>query len=217
MVSLDDIRTEALALLRSVENGDPLNERTQALIELAVRASVTTLDMTGFERFAERALAAGASGAQIHEVLVLVSGLGVHSLMEGSRRLARLMRDRGHDAMTAPLDEQRSNLWAKHVGDDSYWDSFEREVPGFLDALLRLSPEAFEAFFHYCAVPWKTGTLSAVTKELISMAVDATPTHRYLPGMRLHLLNAIRLGAGRSAILQALEIAAGGPSHCGVR
>ena len=119
--------------------------------------------------------------------------------------------------MTAPLDEARAALHARFVGDDAYWDRMEREVPGFLDALLRFSPEAFEAFFNYCALPWKSRALRALTKELISIAVDASPTHRYLPGFRLHLGNAIALGAGRKAILQALDIAAAAPPHRGVR
>jgi alkylhydroperoxidase/carboxymuconolactone decarboxylase family protein YurZ len=66
-------------------------------------------------------------------------------------------------------------------------------------------------------VPWKSGHLPVLTKELISMAADASPTHRYLPGMRLHLANAIRLGAGRAAIAQVLDIAAAAPGHSGIR
>ena len=148
---------------------------------------------------------------------MLVSGLGVHTLMEGSKRVAEVLRQRQDLQITVPLDQTRSRLWAQHVGGDRYWNTFEKEVPGFLDALLRLSPEAFEAFFSYCAVPWKTNALPALSKELISMAVDAAPTHRYLPGMRLHLGNAIKLGAGRAAILQTLDIAAAAPLHQGVR
>jgi hypothetical protein len=34
--------------------------------------------------------------------------------------------------------------------------------------------------------------------------------------MRLHLANAVRLGVGRNAILQALDIAAAAPAHRGV-
>jgi hypothetical protein len=48
------------------------------------------------------------------------------------------------------------------------------------------------------------------------MAGDATPSHRYLPGMRLHLANAVRRGAGRTAILHALDLAAEAPAHPGV-
>jgi hypothetical protein len=35
--------------------------------------------------------------------------------------------------------------------------------------------------------------------------------------VRLHLANAIRGGAGRAAVLQALDIAAAAPTHQGVR
>jgi alkylhydroperoxidase/carboxymuconolactone decarboxylase family protein YurZ len=216
-VSLDDLRADALTLMGAVEEGEPVDEATAALIALGVRASVSALDVEGTRDYAARALDAGATPAQVHETVVLVSGLGVHSLMEGSRRIADLLRERGDPAMSAPLDSRRAELWARHVDGDPYWEGFEAEVPGFLDALVRLSPEAFEAFFAYCAVPWTTGALAATTKELISLAADASPTHRYLPGVRLHLANAIRGGAGRAAVLQALDIAAAAPTHQGVR
>ena len=73
----------------------------------------------------------------------------------------------------------------------------------------------FSAFFDYCAVPWKSGRVRAVLKELIAMACDATPAHRFGPGFRLHLRNAIALGAGRRAVMETLEIAAAAPAHDG--
>jgi alkylhydroperoxidase/carboxymuconolactone decarboxylase family protein YurZ len=216
IVRVEHVRAEALTLLEDSADGEGLDAPTAALIELAVHASVTALDPDGIERHARRALDAGASPAQVHETLVVVSGLGVHSLMEGSRRVAALLRERGDTALDEPLDEAREDLRARLQGDDPYWDDFEREVPGYLDSLLRLSPEAYEAFFAYTAVPWRTGAVRGRVKELMSMASDATPTHRYLPGMRLHLANALRLGAGRIAVLQTIDIAAAAPLHPGV-
>jgi alkylhydroperoxidase/carboxymuconolactone decarboxylase family protein YurZ len=217
MITLDELRSEAIALLKDAPAGHVLDEKTAALIGLAVCMSVTALDGVAAEIYADRALDAGATGAQLHETLVLVSGLGVHTLMEGSKRIANILRVRDYVPISAPLDEVRQKLWARFVGSDRYWEAMENAVPGFLDALLRQSPEAFEAFFVYCAVPWKTTALPTLTKELMSMAVDAAPTHRYAPGMRLHLANALRLGAGKTAILQALDIAAQAPVHSGVR
>jgi alkylhydroperoxidase/carboxymuconolactone decarboxylase family protein YurZ len=216
-VSLEDIRGEALSMLGSVPDGEPLDACTAALIGLAVRATASAMDMDGTRVYAERALDVGATPEQVHETLVLVSGIGVHTLMEGSRRVLEVLRERGSDEVGKPLDDRRRELWQRYVGEDPYWERMEAEVPGFLEALLRLSPEAFVAFFDYCAVPWKTGVVRAKTKELISLAVDATPTHRYLPGMRLHLANAVQLGVGRAAVLQALEIAAEAPPHRGLR
>lgn len=214
-VSVEDLRAEALGMLEDVIEGDPLDPRLAALVAVGVCASVTALDTEGTRTFTIRALDAGASAAQVHETLVLVSGLGVHTLMEGSPQVAAVLRERGGCAFEGELDERQQVLWDRHVGSDPYWDDVEREVPGFLDALLRLSPEAFEAFFAYCAVPWRTGALRAMEKELISLAVDATPSHRWAPGMRLHLMGAVRCGAGRAAVLQALDIAAAAPVHNG--
>ncbi len=211
-----DVRAEALALLASVPDGDDLDPATVALITLAVHAAVSTLDGDGTDHAIRRALDAGATAAQVHETLVVVSGLGVHTLMEGSRRVADILRERGETALDEPLDADRTALRSRLQGDDPYWDDFDREVPGFLDALLRLSPEAYEAFFAYTAVPWRTGAVRGRVKELMSLASDATPTHRYLPGVRLHLANAVRLGAGRTAALHALDIAAAAPLHMGV-
>lgn len=215
-VRVEDVRSEALALLHSVPDGDPLDPITVSLITVAVHASVTSLDDDGTDQAIRLALDAGATADQLHETLVVVSGLGVHTLMENSGRLAAIRRERGDTDLDQPLDETRVALRTRLQGDDRYWTDFDREVPGFLDALLRQSPEAYEAFFIYTAVPWRTGTVAARTKELMSLASDATPTHRYLPGLRLHLANAVRLGVGRVAVLQALDIAAAAPPHRGV-
>ncbi len=213
MVSLEDIRREAETHLREIAPGEPLDEATATLIAFAVRISVTSLDVEGAAAFARKALAVGITADQLHEAVFLVSGLGVHSLFEGTRLVTRLAV--GADAPV--LDKDLQQVWDTTVAGDSYWDGLEREVPGFLRSLLAASKHAFDAFLRYCAVPWKSRHLSVLTKELISMAADATPTHRYLPGMRLHLANAIRLGAGRQAINQVLDIAASAPQHPGVK
>ena len=213
--SIDEIREEALALLEGVEPGDPLDAATAALIGFGVDASLPALDSRGTRRNADAALAAGASGAQLSEVLMLVAGLGVHSLMEGARDLQAVLEERGEDDRE-PFDERRRNLWEKHVGSDPYWEGFEHQVPGFLEALLRQSPESFEAFFAICAVPWRMGKLPARTKELIALATDSMPAHRYLPGVRIHVLGALQAGAGRLAIEAAIEIGAAAAPHEGV-
>lgn len=214
-LSLAEVRADALRLLQEVAAGSPLEPLTVELLAFGIRMSVTTLDATGAKVHADRALALGASAAQLHEALALVSGLGVHSLFVGTGMVNRLAGAGTVDA-PAPLDPQRQQLWEKWVGQDRYWSGFEQAIPGFLRDLLHASPEGFDAFFRYCAIPWKTTHLSPLTKELLAMACDATPTHRYLPGMRLHLANALKLGAGRDAVLQTLDIAANAPHHAGI-
>ena len=213
-IDLVDVRVEAQRLLHDADEGPGLDEVTRTLVRYAVCASVTTLDLRAADEHAGRALDLGATAEQLHEVLVLVSGLGVHTLMEGSRSLAAVMRARGDDL--PDIDDARRALRERHVGPSKYWRLFEAHVPGFLDALLRLSPAAFEGFMRYGAIPSQTKQLPPVIKEIISVAVDATPTHRYMPGLRLHLANALALGAGRRALLKAIDIAADAPAAPGV-
>lgn len=201
-------------MLDGVPEGDPLDVQTSALIALAVRAAPTVLDTEGIRTCAELALDAGATPEQVHDTLLLVAGLGFHTLAEGSRRVAEILRQRGQGLPS--LDERRLDLRQRRVGGDEYWYRVEAESPGFLDALLRLSPEGFEAFLAFAGVPWQARALSARVKELTCMAADATPTHRYRPGLRLHLANAVDLGVGRAAILETLAIAAAAPVHHGV-
>lgn len=213
MITLQHVRDEAQRLLEGAPEGAPLDEATAQLVAFAVRISVTTLDAAGAAIHAQAALRAGATSAQLREAVFLVSGLGVHSLFEG----LRLTQPAGESAATASEpDASRQALWDTWVGQDRYWQGFEREVPGFLPSLLQASPDGFDAFFRYCAVPWKSGQLPALSKELIAMASDATPTHRYLPGMRLHLRNALKLGAGKAMVLGVVELAAQAPAHPGV-
>ena len=215
-LTLEEVNKVVLDFLQGVKEGEPLSELDDVLIRLAVNASPTVLNPKGIEKYTRLALDAGATAEQVHETLVLVSGLGVHTLMVGSPMVAAVLRERGNYPSNKSLDAKQQQLWSTYIGDDPFWDSMEREVPGFLVSLLMQSPEAFEAFFQYCAVPWKTAALRAYIKELISLATDATTSHRFLPGLRLHLSNAIHLGVGRRAILQTLAIAAEAPRHEGI-
>lgn len=202
-----------MRLLDGAPSGASLEPAVAELIAFAVRMSVTTLDTPAAQVFAERALALGATSGQLHEALLLVSGLGVHTLFLGTPLVNQLAPA---PVVSLSFDAERQALWDQWVGSDRYWEAFERAVPGFLVNLLQASPQGFDAFFRYCAVPWQSAQLPALTKELLAMACDATPTHRYLPGMRLHLANARKLGAGSHAVLQALDIAAAAPPHPGV-
>ncbi|QTJ68581.1 carboxymuconolactone decarboxylase family protein [Rhodococcus sp. ZPP] len=210
-----DLRVLAEEILDGVEDGAGLDEQTRVLTQIAVRSAVTTMDVAGTARYIEDALDLGLDAAQIQEALTVVSGLGVHTLFESSRQLSSALRRRGGGG-AAPLDQTQQNLWDRYIGTDPYWQRMEDELPGFFDALLRMSPETFVAFFDYCAVPWKSRALRAVTKELISLAADSTPTHRYKPGFLLHLKNALDLGAGARSIREVLDISAAAPEHHGV-
>ncbi|GAA5063717.1 carboxymuconolactone decarboxylase family protein [Nocardia callitridis] len=210
-----DLRALAEQILAGVDEGAALDARTRVLTHIAVCSAVTSMDTGSTGSYIEQALDLGLDAAQIQEALTVVSGLGVHTLFEATRRLSDAVFRRSGCA-SAAFDDRQRQLWERYVGTDPYWQRMEAELPGFFEALLRMSPETFVAFFDYCSVPWKSRGLSVVTKELLSLAADSTPTHRYKPGFLLHLKNALHLGAGARSIREVLDIAAAAPEHHGV-
>lgn len=214
-ISIAGLRAEAETLTAALPAGEALDALSAALVTLSVAVSVTALDRAKVKDAIRAAMDAGAVVAQVQEIIALVSGLGVHSLMVSSVAVLDEAAQRGLARPAEPLDAERQQLWDKHVGSDPFWDGFSEELPGFLDAMLRLSPDLFVGFFDYCAIPWRSGTVRARVKELAALACDAAPSHRFRPGFRVHLKNAIKLGVGRTAIFQALDIAAAAPEHRG--
>lgn len=205
MPDLALVSDEVERLISGAPDGDHLDAATAALISFAVAASPTTLDRDGMRHHAQLALATEVAPGELTEAMILVSALGMHALHEGARVLAELMPSEGSPSPSA----LRMKLQA-----DRYWQRLDEELPGFLEALDRLSPHALSAFVEYCALPWRTGTLPAKVKELIYLSIDATPSHRYLPGLRLHVRNALDLGAGRREIVETIGIAAeAGPAR----
>lgn len=213
--SITQLRQYAMEKTATLDAGPSLRPDDKALINLAVTSSVTTLDRAAIDDSIKRCLDLGATVGQVQEIIALTSGLGVHTLMASEVALLEAACSRGLIDSGRPLDDNEQTLWDKHVGDDPFWTGFSRELPGFLNAMLRLSPSLFEAFFIYCAVPWQSGTVRARIKELAAMACDVSPSHCFGPGFRIHLANAIALGVGRDAIIETLDIAAAAPIHSG--
>ncbi|MDP3552299.1 MAG: carboxymuconolactone decarboxylase family protein [Novosphingobium sp.] len=214
-ISIAALRAEAEDLTSGIADGEPLDKLAAALITLAVSASVTALDRARLDAAIVQCFEAGATVGQVQEILALTSGLGVHTLMVSASAVLDAASARGLIDADAPFDADRQALWDDRVGNDPFWTGFSAELPGFLEAMLRLSPDIFTGFFEYCAIPWRSGTVRARIKELAALACDAAPSHRFRPGFRVHLKNAIALGIGRKAILQALDIAAAAPEHRG--
>ena len=72
-----------------------------------------------------------------------------------------------------------------------------------------LDPAWTEKFMVMGLTPMVSGALDAKTIECIAIAVDASCTHMYGPGVRRHIRNALELGATKeeiSAVLQCVSV-----------
>src|SRR5258708_39527938 len=105
VLCLEEIDSEARALLADVADGRELDPLAIALIELGVRVSVTSLRPEAIRESIARAKAAGATSDQIQEIIGLVSALGVHSLMASAAAVLSAA-----DA-PPPMDAPRGARW----------------------------------------------------------------------------------------------------------
>ena len=103
--------------------------------------------------------------------------------------------EKSHVRLNAAQREIKARFIKERVSWNARWDQ-----------LLAWDPEFFEAYFNFSAVPWRRGVLTPKVKELIYIAIDASTTHLYAPGLRRHIRNALKLGATREEILEVLEL-----------
>jgi alkylhydroperoxidase/carboxymuconolactone decarboxylase family protein YurZ len=69
-----------------------------------------------------------------------------------------------------------------------------------------LDPAWTEKFMSMGLAPMLAGALDAKTIEFIAIAVDASCTHMYGPGVRRHIRKALDLGATKEEITAVLQL-----------
>jgi len=96
-------------------------------------------------------------------------------------------------------DERKAKIKAEFIRNRGYWSR------GW-EPLLDIAPDYFEAYAKLSSVPWKTNHISPKVKELLYIAIDASTTHMYEPGLRVHIRNALRYGATRDEIMEVYQL-----------
>jgi len=71
----------------------------------------------------------------------------------------------------------------------------------------KLDPAWTEKVIAVAIAPAVAGVLDAKTIELVGIALDATCTHMYAPGVRRHIQRALRAGATKEEITAVLQLA----------
>ncbi|MGH3343158.1 MAG: carboxymuconolactone decarboxylase family protein [Carbonactinosporaceae bacterium] len=176
-----------------------LDPVVREFIYVAADAAATHMFTPGTRAHMRAALELGATEKQLMEVLELTSTLGIHAANIGVPLLLEVMEEQGLRSGAPSLDKQRQQLKEQFTQTRGYWHSF-------WDGLLELDPELFEAYTNFSAVPWRTGVLEPWVKELIYCAFDAAATHLYVPGLKVHMHNTLRLGATPEQVMEVLEI-----------
>nr|WP_228501767.1 NAD(P)-binding domain-containing protein [Nocardioides agariphilus] len=177
-----------------------LDAKTKEFMYIAVDAAATHLYEPGIRQHVRAALDLGATPGEIMEVIELTSTLGIHACNIGVPLLLEVLEEEGLRDGPGPLDEHQERLKAEFTENRGYWHEF-------WEGLLELDPELFATYVDFSSHPWLHGTLEPKVREFVYIAFDAAATHLYVPGLKLHMRNALRLGATQEEIVEVLEIA----------
>ena len=180
--------------------GGHLEPKVRAFVHLVVDAAVTHLHVPGIVQHVRAALAAGASPAEVMEVLECTATLSIHAMNVGIPVLLEVLEERGDRTGPAPLDSRQAALKADFTQRRGYWNST-------WDEMLEVAPDLFEAYTDFSSVPWNHGHLTPLVKELLYIAFDTSATHLYRVGLKLHIENALGYGATPGQIVEVMEIA----------
>ena len=154
------------------------------LICIALNAACTYRNEAGVRRHIRAALDAGATGEEIRETLKGVSVLGIHSV-------AVTLPILFEEAETGRTCNRHPAQWAASKPPSST-NSKPQDCstrPG--TAIYQLDPQWLEQFLAMGADLYR-GVLPPKLVELIAIAVDASCTHLYTPGIRRHVAGRAR-------------------------
>jgi len=181
----------------------PLEPKVKALVLLAVDSAASHLNGPGAADDVRRALALGATRAEVLETLELTSTMGIHAANTGVPILLEELAAAGRPLdMQAPLTERQEEIKAEFTARRGYWNEF-------WDGFLRLDAEFFATYTAMSSHPWERGPLEPKVKEFIYCAFDCSATHMFAPGLRQHIANALRYGATAAELMEVFELASG--------
>jgi alkylhydroperoxidase/carboxymuconolactone decarboxylase family protein YurZ len=167
------------------------------LICIALNVACTHRNEPGVRRHVQAALRAGATRDEILFTFKGVSVLGIHSvavtlpiLFEEAAAANAHPAPRPADSTPTPVIDQLKTAGLFNPA----WDAIYQLDPRWLEEFLAMGAEIYR------------GVLSTKLVELMAIAVDASCTHLYTPGIRRHIQRALAEGATIEEIMEVLKL-----------
>jgi alkylhydroperoxidase/carboxymuconolactone decarboxylase family protein YurZ len=189
-----------LDLSTVAERSGALEPKVRELICVALSGAATHRFEPGLRRSIARAIEFGATDEELMEVFELSATLGIHAANAGVPILLEVLAETGDEPDVFDLDERQQHLKAEFESNRGYWNPI-------WDGVLKLSPDFFEAYLEFSSVPWRHGVLDPKVKELVYCAFDVSAMHLWLPGLKLHIRNALGFGATPTEIMEVIQLA----------
>jgi alkylhydroperoxidase/carboxymuconolactone decarboxylase family protein YurZ len=175
-----------------------LSRKFVELISFGLNIACTNLNPDGTRLHLRRAVDAGATKEEVFFVLKCASVLSIHScslaapILLDEAKAAGIAPPPPSTAPTPACDQMRAiGQW------NAAWDPF-----------FELDPVWTDEFMAVGAGIYGSGVFSPKEVELLSIALDASVTHMFAPGVRRHIQNALKAGATVQEIMEVLKICA---------
>lgn len=167
------------------------------LICIALNAACTHRNEAGVRRHIRAALQAGATAEEIRDTLKGASVLGIHALAVSLPILFEEADQAGVQPATRPAGEMETPVIDRMKAAGQFnpaWDAIHALDPQWLEEFIAMGEDLYR------------GVLPPKLVELISIAVDASCTHLYTPGIRRHIQGALAQGASIEEIMAVLKL-----------
>ncbi|MFW2853483.1 carboxymuconolactone decarboxylase family protein [Sphingomonas sp. TX0543] len=178
-----------------------LDRKMCEFIYIAVDAAVSHLFVPGMQMHFDVALRLGATVAELTEVvqLTMLAAYSPHTvgLPILAEELERLHP--GTKSATRSLTTEEETEKEKFVAITGFW-------PEGGDHLFRWAPAFVKGFLAYGEIPYREGPLSRKDKELILIAVFASPVAPQPDATRRHIRQALANGASAEEIADVLQL-----------
>jgi alkylhydroperoxidase/carboxymuconolactone decarboxylase family protein YurZ len=166
------------------------------LVGVALNAACTNLNPDGTRRHIRAALNAGATREQILTILKMASVMSIHSCSLGAPILLEEAKAVGAKAAPKNAAPTPASDKMRAVGQwNVAWDPF-----------VELDPVWTDEFMATAVAIYGNGTFTPKEVELLSIALDASYTHKYAPGTRRHIKGALKAGATMEEIMEVLKL-----------
>jgi alkylhydroperoxidase/carboxymuconolactone decarboxylase family protein YurZ len=179
-----------------------LSAKTKELVLLAMHATATAMNVAAIRRHIGRAQRAGATEAEILDVLITIVAVANHALYTTVPILAEEMESAGIATDLSPMAKSEFQTTKEEfIASRGFWNADR-------DQLARMMPEYYKSLSKMSTESWKSGALTAKEREFVCIGIDCTVTHVYEPGLRRHIRLALGHGATREEICEIFQLAA---------
>lgn len=182
--------------------GHPLREgsldpKVREFIAIALNVNASQLYEEATRRHIRRAIEEGATVEELIAVLELSTAMGLHSITAGTPMLEE---EAGLPREVSPEEQaEQQRVKGKFEESRGYWSEF-------WDSLLALDHEFLDRYTDYSTYPSRNDVLEPKVREFIWLAIDISTTHLYMTGTRVHIQNALDVGATREEIMEVFEL-----------